>query len=89
LNLFALLLKRAGFQYSTGNHPLLEPCRYDGAEDEVYHIQTLNNYVSRWRGWMQKFTGLGRITWKTIWHGFASTTKSPTVQNPGYQAGWK
>lgn len=28
-------------------------------EDEVFHIQTLNNYVSRWRGWMQKFHGVG------------------------------
>jgi hypothetical protein len=28
-------------------------------EDEVFHIQTLNNYMSRWRGWMQKFHGVG------------------------------
>lgn len=27
-------------------------------EDEVYHIQTLNNYISRWRGWMHKFNGV-------------------------------
>ena len=28
-------------------------------EDDVFHIQTLNNYVSRWRGWMIKFRGVG------------------------------
>ncbi|MGL5525163.1 MAG: IS1595 family transposase, partial [Aeromonas veronii] len=28
-------------------------------EDDVFHIQTQNNYVSRWRGWMQKFHGVG------------------------------
>lgn len=28
-------------------------------EGDVFHIQTLNNYVSRWRGWMQKFHGVG------------------------------
>lgn len=28
-------------------------------EDEVFHIQTLNNDVSRWRGWMEKFHGVG------------------------------
>ena len=28
-------------------------------EDEVYHIQTLNNYISRLRGWMTRFHGVG------------------------------
>jgi hypothetical protein len=28
-------------------------------EDEVYHIQTLNNYIRRWRGWMHRFNGVG------------------------------
>jgi hypothetical protein len=28
-------------------------------EDEVFHIQTLNNYVSRWREWMIRFHGVG------------------------------
>lgn len=28
-------------------------------EDGGFHIQTLNNYVSRWREWMQKFHGVG------------------------------
>ena len=28
-------------------------------EDEVYHIQTLNNYISRLRGWMARFHGVG------------------------------
>ncbi|WP_052446013.1 hypothetical protein [Aeromonas fluvialis] len=28
-------------------------------EDEVFHIQTLNNYVNRWCGWMQTFHGVG------------------------------
>lgn len=28
-------------------------------EDEIYHIQTLNNYISRWRRWMYKFNGVG------------------------------
>lgn len=30
-------------------------------EDEVYHIQTLNNYISRLRGWMARFHGVGLI----------------------------
>ena len=25
----------------------------------VYHIQTLNNYISRLRGWMARFHGVG------------------------------
>lgn len=28
-------------------------------EEDVFHIQTLNNYVSRWRGWTAKFHGVG------------------------------
>lgn len=27
--------------------------------DEVYHIQTLNNYTMRWKSWMVKFHGVG------------------------------
>lgn len=27
--------------------------------DGVYHIQTLNNYMKRWKGWLKRFNGIG------------------------------
>jgi transposase-like protein len=27
--------------------------------DEVYHIQTLNNYIMRWKSWLARFHGVG------------------------------
>jgi transposase-like protein len=40
-------------------HKRLIISEHHRVEDEVYHIQTLNNYVSRWRLWMLKFQGVG------------------------------
>ena len=40
-------------------HKRLIAKEHHRVEDDVFHIQTLNNYVSRWRGWMQKFHGVG------------------------------
>ena len=51
-------------------------------EDEVYHIQTLNNYVSRWRGWMQKFHGVGTdylknyLAWFRVYNQEPNSAKS-------------
>lgn len=28
--------------------------------DRVYHIQTLNNYMMRWKSWLRRFNGVGR-----------------------------
>ena len=28
--------------------------------DEVYHIQTLNNYIMRWKTWLARFNGIGK-----------------------------
>jgi transposase-like protein len=67
------LLKRGSVLCSDGNrsyiriaeasveviHKRLINSQKHRIEDKVYHIQTLNNYVSRWRGWMQKFHGVG------------------------------
>ena len=25
----------------------------------IYHIQTLNNYMKRWKGWLKRFNGIG------------------------------
>ena len=50
--------------------------------DEVYHIQTLNNYVSRWRGWMQKFQGVGTdylknyLAWFRVYNQEPNSAKS-------------
>ncbi len=27
--------------------------------DGIYHIQTLNNYMKRWKGWLKRFNGIG------------------------------
>ena len=27
--------------------------------DGIYHIQTLNNYMQRWKEWLQRFNGIG------------------------------
>ena len=27
--------------------------------DGIYHIQTLNNYMKRWKSWLQRFNGIG------------------------------
>jgi transposase-like protein len=27
--------------------------------DGIYHIQTLNNYIKRWKGWLKRFNGVG------------------------------
>ncbi|HDU8490402.1 hypothetical protein [Aeromonas hydrophila] len=40
-------------------HKHLMASDHHRVEDEVVHIQMLNNYVSRWCGWMLKFRGVG------------------------------
>ena len=51
-------------------------------DDEVYHIQTLNNYVSRWRSWMMKFQGVGTdylknyLAWFRVCNQEPNNTKS-------------
>lgn len=40
-------------------HKRLVASAHHRVEDDVFHIQTLNNYVSRWREWMAKFHGVG------------------------------
>lgn len=40
-------------------HKRLIASAHHRVEDDVFHIQTLNNYVSRWREWMAKFHGVG------------------------------
>ena len=67
------LLKRGSVLCTDGNQSYIKIAR-EGAgiihkrlimkehhrvEDDVFHIQTLNNYVSRWREWMRKFRGVG------------------------------
>ena len=27
--------------------------------ESVYHIQTLNNYMMRWKSWLKRFCGVG------------------------------
>jgi hypothetical protein len=27
--------------------------------DGIYHIQTLNNYMKRFKGWLKRFNGIG------------------------------
>jgi transposase-like protein len=67
------LLKRGSILCTDGNQSYIKIARkgtgvihkrlimkeHHRVEDEVFHIQTLNNYVSRWRGWMVKFHGVG------------------------------
>lgn len=49
-------------------HKRLIASDHHRVEDEVFHIQTLNNNVSRWRGWMLKFYGVGTDSpsWREI-----------------------
>ncbi len=28
--------------------------------DDIYHIQTLNNYMMRWKTWLARFNGVGK-----------------------------
>lgn len=63
-------------------HKRLIISKHRRVEDEVYHIQTLNNYVSRWRGWMQKFHGVGTdylknyLAWFRVYNQEPNSAKS-------------
>ena len=63
-------------------HKRLIISKHHRVEDEVYHIQTLNNYVSRWRGWMQKFHGVGTdylknyLAWFRVYNQEPNSAKS-------------
>lgn len=48
-------------------------------EDDVFHIQTLNNYVSRWLGWMRKFHRVGTAYLANYLGWFRVTVQEPNT----------
>lgn len=50
--------------------------------DSVYHIQTLNNYMKRWKGWLKRFNGIGTdyIESYLSWFRFMETNKEYSDQ---------
>jgi hypothetical protein len=58
-------------------------------ENEVFHIQTLNNYVSRWRGWMQKFRGVGTAYLGNYLAWFRIVVQEPNTVRSWLQGGIK
>ncbi len=50
--------------------------------DSVYHIQTLNNYMKRWKGWLKRFNGIGTdyIESYLSWFRFMETNKEYSEQ---------
>ena len=56
-------------------------------EDDVFRIQTLNNYVNRWRGWMLKFHGVGTAYLANYLAWFRTVEQEPnTIRS--WAAGW-
>ena len=70
-------------------HKRLIISKHHRVEDEVYHIQTLNNYVSRWRGWMQKFHGVGTDYLKNYLAWFRVYTQEPNSAKSWLSGGVK
>lgn len=68
-------------------HKRLIAKEHHRVEDEVFHIQTLNNYVSRWRGWMEKFHGVGTAYLANSWRGSGWWYRSPTRRVHGCRVG--
>lgn len=58
-------------------------------EDEVFHIQTLNNYVSRWREWMRKFRGVGTDYLANYLAWFRVSVQEPNTADSWIQGGVK
>ena len=66
------LLSKGSILCTDGNHSYIRIAEHSAGiihkrlitsqkrvEEGVYHTQTLNNYVSRWREWMRRFHGVG------------------------------
>lgn len=60
-------------------HKRLVASAHHRVEERVFHIQTLNNYVSRWRGWMLKFRGVGTAYLENYLAWFRVVTKGPNT----------
>jgi len=50
--------------------------------DGVYHIQTLNNYMMRWKGWLKRFHGVGSCYLESYlsWFRFMEQNKDASEQ---------
>lgn len=48
--------------------------------DDIYHIQTLNNFMKRWKEWMVRFNGVGTayLEHYIAWFRFMEHHKSDT-----------
>ena len=56
-------------------------------EDDVFRIQTLNNYVNRWRGWMLKFHGVGTAYLANYLAWFRTVEQEPNTIRSWLQVG--
>lgn len=70
-------------------HKRLIASDHHRVEDEVFHIQTLNNYVSRWRGWMLKFHGVGTAYLANYLAWFRTVVQEPNTPRSWLQGGVK
>ncbi|MBL0582922.1 IS1595 family transposase [Aeromonas sanarellii] len=70
-------------------HKRLIAKEHHRVEDEVFHIQTLNNYVSRWRGWMEKFHGVGTAYLANYLAWFRVVVQEPNTARSWLQGGVK
>ncbi len=60
-------------------HKRLIVSTHHRVEEDVFHIQTLNNYVSRWRGWMAKFHGVGTAYLENYFAWFRVVNQEPNT----------
>lgn len=70
-------------------HKRLIAKEHHRVEDEVFHIQTLNNYVSRWREWMRKFHGVGTDYLANYLAWFRTAVQEPNTAGSWMQGGVK
>ncbi|MGE6119065.1 hypothetical protein [Aeromonas media] len=68
-------------------HKRLIAKEHHRVEDDVFHIQTLNNYVSRWRGWMRKFHRVGTAYLANYLGWFRVTVQEPNTARSWMQGG--
>lgn len=69
-------------------HKRLITSDHHRVEDDVF-IQTLNNYVSRWRGWMRKFHGVGTAYLANYLAWFRTVVQEPNTTFSWLQGGVK
>lgn len=70
-------------------HKRLIAKEHHRVEGDVFHIQTLNNYVSRWHEWMRKFRGVGTAYLANYLAWFRTAIQEPNTALSWIQGGVK